>query len=231
MENERQTRALDAARRGLEAAEHERTRWARELHDETLQSLGALHMLLVAGLADRDNLDQTVGEAADFVQDEIVKLRHLIAELRPAVLDQAGLEAALESLARKLQVVEGPEVALHLEVGRAALDLSPDIESTLYRAVQEALANVAKHAAADNVEVTIRSRGDSIEAIVTDDGAGFDAGLSTGGLGLLGMRERAALAGGNLEVRTAPGAGTTLRFVIPLEAADASRDRQGSGSP
>ena len=103
VESERQGRALEAARRGLEAAEHERTRWARELHDETLQSLGALHMLLVAALANHDKLDQTVGEAADLVQDEIVKLRHLIAELRPAVLDQAGLEAALESLARKLR--------------------------------------------------------------------------------------------------------------------------------
>ena len=231
VESERQGRALEAARRGLEAAEHERTRWARELHDETLQSLGALHMLLVAGLANPDDVEQTVGEAADLVQDEIVKLRHLIAELRPAVLDQAGLEAALESLARKLRVVDGLNVALHLEMADGAPDLSGEVESTLYRVVQEALTNVAKHAAADSVEVGVRAHRRSIEVIVRDDGVGFDAGLSSDGFGLLGMLERAALAGGKLEVRTAPGAGTTLRFVIPLDAADSSQDGQGSSSP
>lgn len=231
VESERQGRALEAARRGLEAAEHERTRWARELHDETLQSLGALHMLLVAGLGNGAELGRTVSEAAELVQDEIVKLRHLIAELRPAVLDQAGLEAALESLARRLRVVDGLEVALHLEMAHVVADLSADAESTLYRAVQEALANVAKHAGADRVEVTVRAHGRSIEAIVSDDGVGFDAGSSSDGFGLLGMRERAVLAGGSLEVRAAPGAGTTLRFVIPLDAADSSQDGQGSVSP
>ena len=231
VESERQGRALEAARRGLEAAEHERTRWARELHDETLQGLGALHVLLVAALANHDKLDQTVVEAADLVQDEIVKLRHLIAELRPAVLDQAGLEAALESLARKLRGVDGLDVALHLEMAHVVPDLSADAECTLYRAVQEALANVAKHAAADSVEVTVRAYGRSIEAIVTDDGVGFDPGLSSDGFGLPGMRERGVLAGGSLEVRTAPGAGTTLRFVIPLDAADSSQDGHGSASP
>ena len=231
VEGERHGWALEAARRGLEAAEAERTRWARELHDETLQSLGALHMMLVGGLANRAELDTTVGEAADFVQDEIVKLRHLIAELRPAVLDQAGLEAALESLAHKLRVVDGLEVTLHLELARVASDLSAEAESTLYRAVQEALANVAKHAAADNVEVTVRVRGNLIEAIVADDGIGFDAGLSRDGFGLLGMRERAKLAGGNLEVLTELGAGTTLRFVVPLGGAGSSHHGQGASSP
>jgi len=231
VESERQTRALEAARRGLEAAEHERTRWARELHDETLQSLGALHMLLVSGLARPDELDQTVSEAANFVQDEIVKLRHLIAELRPAILDQAGLEAALASLARKLSVVDGLDVALHLETAHVTSSLSANAEGTLYRAVQEALANVAKHATAHNVEVTVRARGRTVEAIVSDDGIGFDASLNTDGFGLLGMRERAVLAGGTLEVRTAPGAGTTVRFVMPLDAADPSQNLQGPSSP
>ncbi len=214
--SEREKRALDAARHGLEAAERERTRWARELHDETLQSLGALHILLVSGVGNPQSLVATVNEAADFVLDETVKLRHLIAELRPAVLDQAGLSAALESLARKLSIVDGLEVELRFEIPQPDLPLSADVESVLYRAVQEALANVAKHSSARHVEVTVRPLERGIEAIVRDDGVGFEAGSATGGFGLLGLRERAMLAGGELEVRTAPGAGTLVRFVVPL---------------
>ncbi len=224
VDSERENRALETARRGLEAAEHERTRWARELHDETLQNLGALHMLLVSGLADRDGLDRTVSEAANLVKDEIVKLRHLIAELRPAVLDHVGLEAALESLGRKLRVIDGLEVELNLEISQVREYLGANAESMLYRAVQEALANVARHSAARRVEVAIRPREGAIEAIVRDDGVGFDAGSASGGFGLLGIRERAMLMGGALELQTAPGAGTTVRFVMPLGEAASVED-------
>lgn len=214
--SERERRALDAARLGLEAAERERTRWARELHDETLQSLGALHMLLVSGVADHETLVATVNEAADFVLDETVKLRHLIAELRPAVLDEAGLFAALESLAHKLRIVDGLEVELRLEIPQPELRLDRDVESALYRALQEALANVAKHSSARRVKVRVRCLEHGIEATVGDDGVGFEAGSMTEGFGLLGLRERAMLAGGELEVLTAPGAGTSVRFMVPL---------------
>jgi signal transduction histidine kinase len=216
VDQERESRALESARRALEAAEHERTRWARELHDETLQNLGALQMLLVSGLTDREKLEATVNEAADLVQDEVVKLRHLISELRPAVLDQAGLEAALESLSRKLSVIDGLEVELNLEVCELGHRLNSQDESMLYRAVQEALANVAKHSEARRVEVTVRARARAIEAIIRDDGIGFEADTTGGGFGLLGMRERALLVGGELDVRTAPGAGTSVRFLMPL---------------
>jgi signal transduction histidine kinase len=228
VKSERETRAVEAARRGLEAAEHERTRWARELHDETLQNLGALHMLLMSGLADREELDATVGEAANLVQDEIVKLRHLIAELRPAVLDHVGLEAALESLGRKLRVIDGLEVELNLEISQVREYLGANAESMLYRAVQEALANVARHSAARRVEVAVRAREGAIEAIVRDDGVGFEAGSASGGFGLLGMRERAMLMGGELQLQTAPGAGTTVRFVMPLGEAASIEDGQSS---
>jgi signal transduction histidine kinase len=232
VQSERDTRALEAARYRLEAAEHERTRWARELHDETLQNLGALHMLLTAGLANRTGaLDATVGEAANFVQDEIVKLRHLIAELRPAVLDHAGLEAALESLGRKLRVVDGVEVDLDVELSAVSPPLSPTAESMLYRVVQEALTNVAKHSAARHVEVTVRPLERGIEAIVRDDGIGFEIGSSSSdGFGLLGMSERAMLVGGELDVRAAPGAGTRVRFVMPLDAAPTQDDHRSSSS-
>jgi signal transduction histidine kinase len=216
VKSERETRALEAARRGLEAAEHERTRWARELHDETLQNLGALHMLLVSADASPEKFHATVNEAADLVQDEVVKLRHLITELRPAVLDQVGLEAALESLSRKVRVIDGIEVDLNLEMSQLRRRLSASDESVLYRAVQEALTNVAKHSAARRVEVTVRACGRAIEAIVADDGVGFEADSPSDGFGLIGMRERAMLAGGQLDLQTAPGTGTSVRFVMPL---------------
>jgi signal transduction histidine kinase len=228
VKSERETRTLEAAQRGLEAAEYERTRWARELHDETLQNLGALHMLLVSGVTSPERLDATLDEAANLVQDEIVKLRHLIAELRPAVLDHAGLEAALESLGRKLRVVDGLEVELNLEISQVRQYLSANAESMLYRAIQEALANVAKHSAARRVEVTVRSRERAIEAIVRDDGVGFEAESTSSGFGLIGMRERAMLVGGELEVQTAPGAGTSVRFVMPLGEASSIGDGQSS---
>jgi two-component system NarL family sensor kinase len=193
-----------------------------------LQNLGALHMLLMSGLADREELDATVGEAANLVQDEIVKLRHLIAELRPAVLDHVGLEAALESLGRKLRVIDGLEVELNLEISQVREYLGANAESMLYRAVQEALANVARHSAARRVEVAVRAREGAIEAIVRDDGVGFEAGSASGGFGLLGMRERAMLMGGELQLQTAPGAGTTVRFVMPLGEAASIEDGQSS---
>jgi signal transduction histidine kinase len=230
VDQEREGRALESARRALEAAEHERTRWARELHDETLQNLGALHMLLVAGLSDRELLDVTVNEAADLVQDEVVKLRHLIAELRPAVLDQAGLEAALESLSHKLSVIDGLEVELNLEISELGERLDSQDESMLYRAVQEALANVAKHSEARRVEVTVRARERAIEAIIRDDGIGFEADTASSGFGLLGMRERALLVGGELDVQTAPGAGTRVRFLMPLRGEPYTEGAQGSSS-
>jgi signal transduction histidine kinase len=216
VESERDKRALESARYGLEAAEHERIRWARELHDETLQDLGALHMLLVGGLANPEGLGAMVNEAANFVQDEIVKLRHLIAELRPAVLDHAGLEPALESLGRKLRVVDGLEVTLKLEISELEQELSANAQSMLYRVVQEALANAANHSAARHVEVTVRPSSNGIEAIVRDDGVGFQASSRSSGFGLQGMHERATLVGGELEIQTAPGAGTAVRFVMPL---------------
>jgi signal transduction histidine kinase len=231
VESERDKRALEAARHGLEAAEHERTRWARELHDETLQNLGALHMMLTSGVVNREGLDATLNEAANFVQDEIAKLRQLIAELRPAVLDHAGLEAALESLGRKLRVVDGVEVALNLEISQIRGRLSANTESMLYRVVQEALTNVAKHSAARHVEVTVRARDHGIEALVRDDGVGFAAGSGSAGFGLLGMRERALLVDGELELQTTPGAGTTVRFIMPLGGAVLDRGRSGLQQP
>lgn len=231
VDGERANIALNAARRGLEAAEQERARWARELHDETLQNLGALHMLLTSGLATDGPLDATVTEAAGFVKDEIVKLRHLIAELRPAVLDHVGLAAALESLGHKLRIVDGLEVTLDVRIPEGERPADADAESMLYRVVQEALANVANHSGARSVRVAVRSCEQGLEVIVTDDGVGFEVGASSGGFGLLGMRERATLVGGELELRSTPGVGTTVRFVMPSGDLGAIDGAQGLSSP
>jgi len=203
----------------LAAAEQERRRWARELHDETLQGLGGLQVLLSSALR-RSEPEQTtaaVRAAVAEIGTEIEKLRTLIAELRPAALDELGLQPALESLADRVAAVEGIVVTTDVALGAAAGAagrLEPELETALYRLVQEALTNVVKHARAERVAVTVRARDGHVELTVSDDGCGFDPAVPRGGFGLLGMQERVVLAGGALRVESAPGTGTTVRATL-----------------
>jgi signal transduction histidine kinase len=200
-------------RHSLRSAEQERTRWARELHDETLQGLAALRVLLQSGLkVGGETLEQAVRQATDQVATEITNLRSLITELRPAALDQLGLEAALEGLALRAREVEGLDVEVDVCVDGEALD--PDLRTGVYRLVQEALTNVGKHAGAQHVAIRLAPGPEGLEVRVADDGAGFDTAAPTEGFGVAGMRERAALMGGDLEVRSGPE-GTTVRAVLP----------------
>jgi signal transduction histidine kinase len=205
--------AEERLRHSLAAAEQERRRWARDLHDETLQALGAMQVLLSSALRHgaAAALEDSVGEAVEQLSTEIQSLRTLITELRPAALDEMGLAPAVESLGNRLAAVEGLEVD-----AAVALDgrFDPELETAVYRIVQEALSNVAKHAGADGVRVDIREGAGTIEIEVADDGRGFDAARPAGGFGLVGMRERVALAGGRMELASAPGA-TTLRVTLP----------------
>jgi signal transduction histidine kinase len=198
----------------VEAAESERRRWARELHDETLQGLAGLQVILATAgpAADRADVDQSVALAIAQIQEQIEGLRTLITELRPAALDAFGLRPALESLLARLGTVEGLDVTGALDLGPERLD--PDVETTIYRVVQEALTNVAKHAAAEHVRVRLTRAAGAIELEITDDGRGFEPGRPSTGFGLLGMRERAALVGGAIEVASSP-AGTALRGTFP----------------
>src|SRR5215218_8870848 len=145
----------DRLRKSLEAAEAERRRWARELHDETLQALGGLKVLLSSAsrlddaAAMREAMDQAVGHVAS----EIENLRALIAELRPPALDQLGLEPALASLVQRTETTSGLEIAADVRLGGDEHRLAPELETTVYRIVQEALTNVVKHARARRVEV------------------------------------------------------------------------------
>jgi signal transduction histidine kinase len=206
-----QTVEHDRVRHAVRAAEEERKRWARELHDETLQGLAALRLGLSAGARadDADALRTHMRAAVEQLAEEITKLRGIISDLRPAALDQLGLGPALESLGDRSR---GDDLDVHLDVDLPSLD--PEIETTLYRLVQEALTNVRKHAGASSVVVRARLRGQDAEVVVTDDGRGFDPSRSTPGFGLTGMRERAGLAGGTCEI-TSSSEGTRVRFSVP----------------
>lgn len=208
--------AEERLRHSLRSAEGERARWARELHDSILQGLGARRMMLSAALrsGDPERLESAVGGALEGIDRDIAELRGLIAELRPATLDQLGLPAAIEELAERVRRGDGPEVAVELSLDPAAL--GPELETVVYRLVQEALGNAARHADAGEVKLRAAHRGDRVELSVADDGAGFDPAAGSDGYGIAGMRERAKLAGGELRIESRPGAGTRVVASLPL---------------
>ena len=203
----------------IDAAEQERSRWARELHDETLQALAVLRMRLASALREDspEELDETSQAAVEQIDEEIVKLRRLITELRPASLDTIGLEAALQALGEQYRQASGIQVDYEVELPRDE-DARPTavLETAVYRLVQEALTNVAKHSMASHAGLAVRARRGAIEIEVSDDGVGFEPSLVREGFGLVGMRERAALLGGMLEIDSAKGAGTRVLASIPL---------------
>jgi signal transduction histidine kinase len=226
---------IERLRYGMEARERERTRWAREIHDESIQGMGALKLRLANA---RDIDDPTaLREAVDMVLDglgnEIDGLRHLITELRPAALDELGLAAALEALARRAQAIDGLDVQVQVELGQEdGRRLDAELESTVYRIVQEALTNVSRHAEATKAVVSVTESNGVISASVTDDGKGLPGaerlgprgdGLE-GGFGMGGMRERAELVGGELEFGPAPERGTRVRLVVPLAGRPSAED-------
>jgi signal transduction histidine kinase len=204
-----QSVAEERLRNSIDAAEQARARWARELHDETLQGLVGLRMMLSSARRS-DAPEEVLTEAIDQTKREIVNLRALIAELRPAALDELGLGPAIETLAARSGAAA--DVSTRLSLGSARL--SPEAESTVYRVVQEALTNVAKHASAQHVRVEVARANGTVEVVVEDDGRGFDPSARTDGLGLLGMRERVELTGGRLEIEST--AGTRISAKLPV---------------
>jgi signal transduction histidine kinase len=213
-----QTVATDRLRRSLEASESERRRWARELHDETLQALAGLKVLLSGAirLEDADGMRGRMREAIEQLSHDIESLRGLIAELRPAALDQLGLQPALASLVERTAVTSGLEVRTTFELPDD-LRPAPETETTVYRIVQESLTNVAKHARAEGVDVEVRYEDNEIRIAVADDGVGIDAeDKRNGGFGLTGMRERVELAGGELDVGPGAEGGTRVSARLPL---------------
>ena len=215
-----QTVEEEQLRMSIASADQERGRWARELHDETLQGLGALQVILTTALKQggeplRKAAEQAVGQ----LETQIAELQGLITELRPAALDDIGLEPALRSLFERTLEAHGVTVAaeidLDVEAGRSASRLEPEIEGTVYRLVQEALSNTAKHADTDRATARVIERDGQVSIEVRDEGRGFNLTDPRRGFGLLGMRERLELTGGALEVDSQPGAGTRVSATLP----------------
>ncbi len=209
--------ARDAVRRVVQAQEAERSRLARELHDETGQALTSILLglkPLEEALADHP-ARAALAELREQVVSALQDVRRLAVELRPAVLDDFGLVPALERLTDAFAEQSGVRVDFHSALGE--LRLPSEVETTLYRVVQESLTNIVKHASAHNVSVSIARRGATVAAVIEDDGAGFDQrAVREEAVGLLGMRERLSFVDGRLEIESRPGAGTTIVAEVPL---------------
>jgi signal transduction histidine kinase len=211
-----QTVQRERLRQSVEAAEKERRFWARELHDETLQGLAGLQMLLSSYLRQGDPaaLQEAVGEAVNQLAREIANLRMLITELRPAALDELGLQPAIESLATRMADVEGIDIDVDIQLGDERL--RGELETSVYRIVQEALTNVAKHARASRAAVSVVREDGRVCAEVRDNGRGIGSEASSGGFGLVGMRERAALHDGTVDIEPGEHGGTVVRAAFPI---------------
>jgi signal transduction histidine kinase len=209
----------EVLRRSIAAQEDERRRIARELHDETAQALTAV-LLGLGQLESATELESARSSAArlgEQVSETLRELRRIAMSLRPTVLDDFGLVAAVEQLAKQRPGTE----AARISFDHAPLDrrLDSAAETAVYRIVQEALTNAVKHSGASEIRVDIRPEGDVLEAKVVDDGSGFDIeGPRSEGLGLAGMRERAELVGGSLAIASQPGEGTTVVLRFPWRA-------------
>ena len=221
-----QTERKRAMQTVLRATEQERVRLAADLHDGPVQELTALRYGLTRARnrIQRGQPDQAEGLLAE-LEDElaagITGLRRLMAELRPAVLDEQGLEIALHNQIRAFEATSG--VACAISTGLKGR-LAPDLETVLYRVTQETLNNVGKHAGASRVTVSLAAENGSVRLRIIDDGIGFDPAqasrlLNDGHFGLAGMRERVELGGGRLDLDSQPGHGTTIHVALPARYA------------
>jgi signal transduction histidine kinase len=211
--------AAERVQLSFEAAEQERRKWARELHDETLQNLAGLRVLLSAARrhADTEPCIEVIDASIARVDETIKEMRRLIADLRPAALDQLGVGPALSSLVDRFQSEANLAIDLRIEFavrgGSPAGRLVPQLEDTIYRVVQESLNNAVRHGGAERAIVEIFEEGDEITVRIVDDGSGFDPDAPRSGHGLTGMEERIALVGGTLEVSSGTGGSTVLARV------------------
>jgi two-component system, NarL family, sensor histidine kinase UhpB len=214
--------SLQFSARLLGSIEGERQRIGRELHDDTSQILAA--SLLSLGLAERRAppeaaaLRQGLATARDLVQRSLDQLKIVIYDLRPAMLDDLGLAAALRWYVKARVETSGVQVEARIEEASAQRRPPPHVEIALYRVAQEALANVVRHAEAKRVELGLELKPGFAALTVFDDGKGFNLEEARGrGLGLLSMRERVLQLAGQFNIVTEPGLGTRVYAVIPVD--------------
>jgi two-component system sensor histidine kinase UhpB len=215
-DSSREVREL--AGRLFEAQEQERSRIARDLHDDINQRLALVSIELSALRRHVSNTDQL---ELEHIQDELISLsedvRDISHNLHPSMLQETGLKAALGSLCSAQRHPNGPSISVH--VADDADNLPSPIALCIYRATQEALSNAIRHARARNIEVRLRTVPPETELTIDDDGVGFDAGgehAHRRGLGLFSLEERAKLAGGDFHLTTSHGKGTHICIRIPL---------------
>lgn len=213
-EREAQISALSAAR----GAEQERTRIARDMHDTLAQGFTSIVTL---GHAARGELDSDPAAASRHLEmitrtavENLAESRRIIRALTPARLDGASLPEAVDRIVAAFR--EETDTPARVVIEGQVRSAAPPVEVVALRVVQESLANVGKHARPRAVEVRLSYAGESVEILVQDDGIGFDPGTPVTGFGLAGMRSRVAEAGGDLDVRSVPGAGTSVTALIPL---------------
>jgi len=215
LESERR-RASSAA---LAAQEEERARVARDLHDEVNQSLtGLLLRLEAARRTAPPELAEELAEVRGVANQAMEELLTLARQLRPTALDDLGLEAALASHTREIGRQSGIETSFERHGNFA--DLPGDVQTVVYRVAQEALSNAVRHSQAQHIGVHLARGAGGIALVVADDGTGFTFEQASGGLGLTGMRERALLVGGELDVTSRPNQGTSVRLFVPIENLD-----------
>lgn len=200
----------------MAAAEAERRRWARELHDETLQGLASLKLALIGALrAEPERARSLLSSAVTELEADIAGLRMIIADLRPAALDELGLEPALRTLVTR--VAEAAGLKAHGRIDLAGARLEPDVETIAYRIAQEALTNVVRHADARTVSVDASLESGELWLKIADDGRGVNSDRAAG-YGIVGMHERAALASGMLEIAPGPAGGTRVTLRLPASS-------------
>jgi signal transduction histidine kinase len=216
---ESEVRRLEVEARQTE--ENERRRIGRELHDEAGQSLLLLRLQLE--LIERDapeSLRPRLQESREVAERTVIELRRIVAALSPAMLERLGLPSALRQLTARFQKTHAASVRLRISVGSEPLPIQ--IQEVIYRVVQECLQNIAKHSGASDVNLLLQQADKRIRLSVSDNGAGFSAETAAGkpmSFGLAGMRERVALLGGTLVVRSRPGKVTTVAVELPHTSA------------
>ncbi|OFX13405.1 MAG: hypothetical protein A2Z18_01390 [Armatimonadetes bacterium RBG_16_58_9] len=198
------------------AQEEERRRIARELHDETSQSLAAVNVAIGA-IADWKGSKRRAEDLRAIISQALERVKNLAFDLRPGLPDDLGLVTAVDRYVEDFPKRHGLPVSFQ-SIGLDWQRLPPEVETAVYRIVQEALVNSAKHARANHASVIMEMNHALLRVLVEDDGQGFDMGSGGAGrtLGLFGMQERAALVGGTLKIDSSPGEGTTVVLDVPL---------------